>query len=591
MGLPDGTQYFEAVQNPRIAFQDNELKMCSVETNDLGLPEPYSGGFTTTYHLSNNGQEWAVRCFTREVPELKKRYEAISNYLDKQGLKYFVKAHLIEEGILVGGKRYPIIKMEWVKGEALNRYVQKNISRKDTLKKLTDEFIKMVQFLENLKIAHGDLQHGNIIVRNNNLFLIDYDGIFLPQLAGLRNNEIGHINYQHPMRNGSHYNQNIDRFSSIVIYISLTALSYYPELWNRYNNDENLLFRQEDFINIPQSKLIKELSNLPETSKLIEKFKNVCNLDFDSIPSLDDFIKGNFKVIPALVVKKPVIKRRSQYNIFSVDDKNTINQIGQKITVVGFLSSHYSGESKYGSYLFLNFGKYPTQTFTLTFWSSQLKKFNSLGFPRSVIVSSYSGKWLSVTGVVGSYKGVPQMRIEDLSQIEILPSKEAALEYTNQNNIVGQFNDFKKNDERIFNTIYQTSSSSTTYSSPKTSSSSTTYSSPKTSSSSTTYSSPKTSSSSTTYSSPKTSSSSTTYSSPKTSSSSTTYSSPKTSSSSTTYSSPKTSYKSTKNISNGAIVLFMIIVGFAIIYFLVKYLSIIGLIIVLYLGYKILKSL
>ena len=51
MALPRGDEYNQAVQNPRVNFSDTELKLCHVETNPLGLPKPYSGGFTTTYRL------------------------------------------------------------------------------------------------------------------------------------------------------------------------------------------------------------------------------------------------------------------------------------------------------------------------------------------------------------------------------------------------------------------------------------------------------------------------------------------------------------------------------------------------------------
>ena len=39
-------------------------------------------------------------------------------------------------------------------------------------------------------IAHGDLQHGNIIVQDDGTIrLVDYDGCYVPELAGLKSNE------------------------------------------------------------------------------------------------------------------------------------------------------------------------------------------------------------------------------------------------------------------------------------------------------------------------------------------------------------------------------------------------------------------
>ena len=73
MNLPRGDEYNQSIQNPLSAFKDGELKRCQYEQTPLGLPKPYSGGFTTTYHLFNAPtKDFAVRCFTRQINELEK---------------------------------------------------------------------------------------------------------------------------------------------------------------------------------------------------------------------------------------------------------------------------------------------------------------------------------------------------------------------------------------------------------------------------------------------------------------------------------------------------------------------------------------
>ena len=54
----------------------------------------------------------------------------------------------------------------------------------------------------------------NIIVIGGAPKLIDYDGMYLPELSGLPANEVGHVNYQHPARDASHYGEGMDRFGS-----------------------------------------------------------------------------------------------------------------------------------------------------------------------------------------------------------------------------------------------------------------------------------------------------------------------------------------------------------------------------------------
>jgi hypothetical protein len=95
MLLPRGDEYNIAVQNPRIAFTDIDLKTGLVETTQLGLPKPYSGGFTITYKLSNGQTAWAVRCFHRDIQDLQRRYRSIGNFFSKNPSQYFVDAQYL----------------------------------------------------------------------------------------------------------------------------------------------------------------------------------------------------------------------------------------------------------------------------------------------------------------------------------------------------------------------------------------------------------------------------------------------------------------------------------------------------------------
>src|SRR3989441_7518520 len=191
--------------------------------------------------------------------------------------------------------------MQWVKGDTLNGFIEKNIGNAGRLKKLIPEFVSLVRRLQRLKIGHGDLQHGNILVREAKLFLIDYDGMFLPKLSRLKTNEIGHVNYQHPGRNASHYGPSIDRFSSIVIYLGLRAVAESPKLWTKYDDSENILFRAGDFANAAGSPLVRELAALPALSSEVERFQGVCKLPIDDVPDLETFISGGFRYPQAAV--------------------------------------------------------------------------------------------------------------------------------------------------------------------------------------------------------------------------------------------------------------------------------------------------
>lgn len=314
INFPSGNDYYDCIQNPNAIFKDLELKNCKVAKDQSGMPLVYSGGFTSTFNLFNSHKKWAVRCFTKEINDLRRRYQAITNFIEMNKSRYFVKTILVNDGIRVKGYWHPIIKMEWIDGYTLDEYIDKNIFNRSEIIDLANKFMNLVKHLDSLGIAHGDLQHGNIIVQGGSLYLIDYDGMYLPELNGLKTNEIGHQNYQHPSRTIYNYDSKIDRFSSIVIYLSLLILSINPSLWREYCNGENLVFTQEDYFNIQKSKLFEKISSYSEIREYMDRFRNVCNTDYDSIPSLVDFISGNFKVQTSTYQRKqPNISYQSRY--------------------------------------------------------------------------------------------------------------------------------------------------------------------------------------------------------------------------------------------------------------------------------------
>lgn len=460
MPLPRGDEYLAAVQNPRTAFSDVELKVCNAETDQFGIPKPYSGGFTTTFHLQNHSQQWAARCFTRAIPDLQRRYEAIGRFLQTSADGFFVKAACLNQGIRVGNLWHPIIKMQWLDGETLNIFIDRNISTPAIISKLVPEFVALVKRLESLRVAHGDLQHGNILVKQGKLYLIDYDGFYLPELSSLKTNEIGHLNYQHPSRSAAHYNPTIDRFSSIVIYLGLSAVAVSPPLWHKYDNSENILFRSNDFADVESSQLLIEISRILQLTPLVDRFRGVCRLDFDKVPSLDQFISGNF-TYPKVTVRLPapavpVPKRRSQYPIIDASLSGSLSEhIGDRVEVIGLITDYHSARTRHRRpYLFLNFGSYPRQTFTLVLWSTSLAAFSR----GNVDPHSLVGKWVKVTGVIGSYRNRPQMTVELPSQVQVLSGEEEARQWLGVKPSVSTPSQVRRppsqSAESVFNTIY-----------------------------------------------------------------------------------------------------------------------------------------
>ncbi len=268
--------YQEALQSPRLAFTSSELRGGTPVANQLGLPRPICGTFASVYELANGRRRWAAKCFLRNTPDLHQRYAKIADHLRKyRRLQYFVTFEYQQEGILVRGKSFPLVKMEWVEGCQLNTFIEQSLSRPRLLRKLKKRWASLLTDLRSSHIAHGDLQHGNVLVRPNaDLRLIDYDGMWVPKLEGAGSNETGHPDYQNPARTQRDFHAEIDEFSGAVIQIAIGALAQERSLWEKYNNGDNLLFRRQDFQNPQSSSLIADLRALGD-NEIREKLEFV----------------------------------------------------------------------------------------------------------------------------------------------------------------------------------------------------------------------------------------------------------------------------------------------------------------------------
>lgn len=292
MSWPSPQDYQEAIQAPRHCFADQELQRGSPRLDYLGLPKPISGSFASVYEITSYGRRWAVRCFLREFPDQQQRYEKISLHLHEAKLPYTVGFQFQAKGIRIRGRWYPILKMEWVDGIPLITYIEQNVSRPDVLRVLTEQWRELITALKQSSIAHGDLQHGNILIAQQRIRLIDYDGMFVPALTGFASHEIGHRNYQHPRRSLTDFDVQLDNFSAWVIYLSLTAVASEPDLWGRLgagNEEERLLVGSGDFDPARPSPALERLkqSRDPQVRLLANSLQELLHLPPSRIPSLD----------------------------------------------------------------------------------------------------------------------------------------------------------------------------------------------------------------------------------------------------------------------------------------------------------------
>jgi hypothetical protein len=86
--------------------------------------------------------------------------------------------------------------------------------------------------------------------------------MWVPKLKGQKSNEIGHPDYQSPLRTEKDFHTEMDGFAGDVIHVAIRALAAQPKLWAKYNNGDNLLFRRLDFVDPGSSQLFADLRSL-----------------------------------------------------------------------------------------------------------------------------------------------------------------------------------------------------------------------------------------------------------------------------------------------------------------------------------------
>ncbi|CAN5613467.1 hypothetical protein BH23BAC4_BH23BAC4_16760 [soil metagenome] len=300
---PTPSDYQEALQYPHAAFSNPELADGEVDAGPLGLPQPITGTFATVFRVETPGGTRAVRCFLSGSEDQQDRYLALERKLRtlrdqsrKGASAYFATFDYEAAGIRVGSERYPLLVMEWVGGINLSRFVEHHLDKPEVLGQLAENWRELVKVMEASDIAHGDLQHGNVLVEDHpdgpRLRLVDYDAAYVPALQKRLAAEVGHRNYQHPDRTERDFGPHLDRFSALIIYSALVAVSRRPELWEQFNTGENLLFTASDFYHAYESAILKELRKDPEMKPLAEAVRRACLAPLEAAPILESVITG-----------------------------------------------------------------------------------------------------------------------------------------------------------------------------------------------------------------------------------------------------------------------------------------------------------
>ena len=283
---------------------------------------PRTGLFCEVYKFSNGSENKCFRIWRDkklfQVMGIRDRLMHIEKYLKAQRntLPYFVEYELVEEALRDSdGSAYPGLRMAWVDGKNLGKFIKQNQSPQ-ILTKLANNFYEMLQCFSKLGIAHGDLSNANIyVLYNGDIRLVDYDSIYVPSMSGqFLQSTGGAAEFQHPERIKNHAANSLyasakdDNFAGQVIYLSLLAISHNPDLVNLIS-DKELLFTHMDYANesaFISSRGYKEIVSIDSTEvkARLEELRMAVKGKLQDVRSVVDFNLHNIPEPPKPLEEK-----------------------------------------------------------------------------------------------------------------------------------------------------------------------------------------------------------------------------------------------------------------------------------------------
>ena len=405
MNYPSFTDYSDALLlSLDVVLSDPLLGRGKLRMRGPGRPVVHRGNFACTFEVFVDGRTQAVRCFLRPSDSLQQRYEALADRLRSIQSPYFVDFEFQPSGITTAAGSYPIVRMEWAEGQTLAAFVAGHLDDTDALQGLRASLRELARHLVEHGIAHGDIQPTNIVVQDPaHLRLIDYDGVFVPELARMRSIELGQPNFQHPERRAWHFDASLDAYSFSLIDLALDALCRRPGLWDQTGSDEDtFLLRAVDLAEPARSPAFSVLAAVTGLEQRVRHFAAISISPFGRVPAFEDFLAGrNIPEVSLAFSGDATLPLSRRYvSSHKVVDASSFQrccaQVGERIELVGRIvrvEMHGTSDPD-SSCLRVEFGEHSQEMVCLKV------RPDALGRMEQVPDSTWVGQWISAIGRV-----------------------------------------------------------------------------------------------------------------------------------------------------------------------------------------------
>jgi serine/threonine protein kinase len=268
MQYPNITEYIQAVKGGKDNFE--QLASLTPVLDSQQEPVRSVGGFAVVFKMEDpdTGKQYAVKCFTEDQEERDETYKKISAVLGQNKSPYLLGVKYLPKELFVDTKvsdesEFPVLQMDWVDGETMETYIASHYRDTDAIYNLYKKFCDLAVWLRSRPFAHGDMKPDNIMIQSDGrLVLVDYDGMYVPELKGKKSPTLGTRGFSHPLRTPEDFDEDIDDFALASMSISLLAMSQDSSLYNDLNAKDTLLMKDEDYRDFIHSNVYNRLMKL-----------------------------------------------------------------------------------------------------------------------------------------------------------------------------------------------------------------------------------------------------------------------------------------------------------------------------------------